>query len=94
MPRHAAISRTAAAPAPGTSGATSTPSSHPAPQAPAAPDTVTLALSPDGTLSAWNALVQRCGSAQAAFEALVLLPAALEAAGIDPCLYMRCRQSR
>lgn len=40
-------------------------------------------------IATWEALVARCGSTQAAFEALVLLPDAMRAAGIDPDPHLR-----
>ena len=43
-----------------------------------------LTLTHPESITAWNALVDRCGSAQAAFEALVLLPEAMRGAGFDP----------
>lgn len=58
------------------------------------PRTVAVSLAHEDTITAWDALVGRCGSTQAAFEALVLLPGALEAAGIDPAAYLRCRTHR
>ena len=79
MPRNAAIARTPDA-TPDTRRIT--------------PRTVAVSLSHAETIDAWDALVARCGSMQAAFEALVLLPDALEAAGIDPGAYLRCRTPR
>ena len=52
-----------------------------------------LTLTRPESIAAWNALVARCGSAQAAFEALVLLPEAMHGAGFDPDPYLcqRCK---
>lgn len=55
---------------------------------------VAVTLSGDDCIAAWEALVQRCGGPQAAFEALVLLPAALHAAGIDPERFLQARRLR
>lgn len=58
------------------------------------PRTVAVSLHHPDSIAAWDALVARCGGAQAAFEALVLLPAALEAAGIDAEVWLRGRGLR
>lgn len=56
--------------------------------------TIAVQLSQPESIAAWDALVERCGSAQGAFEALVLLPAALQGAGIDPEVWLRGRGVR
>lgn len=96
MPRNAAVTRNTIDAASGTAAA-SPASMHDADAAAVADagaNTITLALTHADAIAAWTALVQRCGGAQAAFEALVLLPSALQAAGIDPGSYMRCRSPR
>lgn len=54
---------------------------------------VALTLTQPASIAAWNALVARCGSAQAAFEALVLLPQAMRGAGFDPDLHLCHRRT-
>ena len=49
---------------------------------------VALTLAHPASIAAWNSLVARCGSAQAAFEALVLLPEAMRGAGFDPDVHL------
>ena len=75
MPRNAAVRRN--------SDASS--SSSPAPSS----QQIAVHLTQPASIAAWTALVERCGGAQAAFEALVLLPAALEGAGIDTARFLR-----
>lgn len=97
MPRNAAVTRNIVDAASGTSGASvaaPAASQDAQPSSGAGANTITLELTRDDAIAAWTSLVQRCGGAQAAFEALVLLPSALQAAGIDPGSYMRCRNPR
>lgn len=49
---------------------------------------IAVTLSHPHSVTAWDGLVERCGSAQAALEALVLLPAAMRGAGLDPDSYL------
>lgn len=49
-----------------------------------------LTLTHPASIAAWEALVARCGSPHAAFEALILLPEAMRAAGFDPDVHL-CR---